>query len=118
MKFLNSTVLNNISIGASANSAAIDASFMLNVSLIAQVTGSSPVGVLSIQGSNDIPPSSQAPNSGFTPTNWNNFVTANVGATGTFVIPKTDTCYRWIRVRYARTSGSGNITAEIKTNGM
>lgn len=116
MRFLNDKVLAAANINATVASDPICASFMLQVSAISVVTGSSPVGVISIQASNDIPPNGQL--SPFTPTNWNDIATVAVNATGSFVIPKTDTCYEWIRVKYTRTSGSGAITTIIKTNGV
>lgn len=115
MRVLNDLVMNQADLSGSPVSTNIDASQMFSISLQAVVTGSSPVGVLSIQASNDMPLNGDM--TPFTPTNWNNFVTVAVGSTGTFSIPKTDVSYQWIRTKYLRTSGTGNIDVRIKTNG-
>lgn len=96
----------------------IDASQLFAASGQAVLSGAA-AGTFVLQASNDIPPSSQAVNSGFTPTNWINIpsATVNTTAAGSYLIPKTDICYRWIRSSFTYTgTGVQTITAIADTS--
>lgn len=108
-------VLDAVSTATGANSAAIDASNMLQVSAHCIATGS-PTGAVKIQVSNDSPIGLKGQSSSvWTPTNWADLpsATVTVGAAGNFVIPKTDICYQFIRFVYTGT-GVGTVTVQIK----
>jgi hypothetical protein len=111
MRTTNIQSLNAQNITGSPVSAAIDAGYLLYASAQAIVTGSSPVGVLSFQGSND-PCAFGNLAVDFTPTHWTdiNNASVNVTSTGTFLIPRIDVSYRWIRLSFTYTSGSGAVT--------
>ena len=61
-------------------------------------TGTSPVGTLQIQGSNNN-------------INWSNdgSTTAVSGNSGNVLIKVTSVCYDYIRIQYAKTSGVGTL---------
>jgi len=80
----------------------------------AQVSGTGGAGgTLALQASND---DSQAAN--FVPTNWSAIPNATVTVTGngSFLIPKTDLCYQWVRLVYTNT-GTGTISVVFKALG-
>lgn len=115
MKYVNPVIIPSTSITPTFNSAAIDTSQMLYVSLQAIVAGgSSPTGTIKLQSSNDPCPPGNLPNN-FTPTNWSDIAsaTASFSADGVVVIPKTDLCYRWIRIVVTYVSGTGTISANL-----
>lgn len=115
MKISNEAIFSAVSLGASANSAAIDSSFVLSVSIQAVVSSSagSPVGTLKLQGSNDQPQTGG-------PSNWSDIASATVSVNddGTYLIGKTDICHQYIRAVYTRTSGTGSMTARLKSIGV
>ena len=105
MRFLNDTVIATQSIAGDVQSAAIDASQMVYAT--AQIVSTSTAaGTLKLQGSNDFK----------NPTNWNDIpnATASVSSAGAVTIPVTQTCFKWIRVTYTHTSGSGNGTVVLQ----
>lgn len=80
----------------------------------AQITATgSAAGTLKFQASNDVPRSPTTP-----PTHWNDIPSATVAVSGagSFMIPKTDLCYQFIRLVYTNT-GTGTIQANVKTIG-
>ncbi len=117
MKFLNLKAIDAASIAGAPVSAAIPAEQLIQVSVQGVVTGSSPVGTLKLQGSNDPILVNYLPK--YTPTNWSDIPNATiaVSATGVFLIPKTEICYSWIRVVWVVGSGSGLVTARLVTVG-
>lgn len=101
------------------DSSKIDAQLMVAASAQAIVAGgSSIVGTLQMQGSND-PCPYQNNAAQFTPTNWTNLLASAVAISGngTYIIPKMDVSYRWLQVVYTYTSGSGG-TITINFNGI
>ena len=86
---------------------------MFSLQVIA--TGS-PNCAVKIQVSNDI--GEQQANAGFQPTNWSDLSGATVTANSatTFLIPKTEICYNWVRVVCAA-GGTGTITANLNARG-
>lgn len=98
---------------ASINSVAVLTENVLQCSV--QFTGTgSVVGTLKLQASNDKVFSPNAP------VNWNDIpsATVSVSAAGSFLIPKTELCYQYIRAVFTLSSGSGNMSAQLKTIGF
>lgn len=72
-------------------------------------------GTLSVQYSNDTPPSELSALPSFVPTNWNDagqFVTL-AGAAQPTGIPSFDISCKFIRLVWTPSAGSGNLTASI-----
>lgn len=101
--------------------ATIDANQVLTISAQAIVTGTS-TGTLNIQASND-PPSGLANVEGVpTVVNWTNIATIGtiaIAGAGTYLIPKFDVAYRWIRCSFVHNNGAaGTITVNVQTQGQ
>jgi hypothetical protein len=110
-------VLDAVGTGTTRNSAAIDASNMLQVSAQCIATGS-PTGAVKIQVSNDSPIGMPGLSSSvWTPPNWTDLAGATIAVTSaaSFLLPKTDICYQFIRFVYTG-SGTGTVTVNIKAN--
>lgn len=120
MRQLNDTILNNVSLAASANSSALDCTNQVSISMQAVVTGSSPNGTLKLQASNDPNQGTLITGSPSVPTHWTDIPNSSVSVAGvgTYLMPKIDISYQWVRAVYTRSSGSGNITAIVKTLGF
>lgn len=119
MRMINATALNAVSVAADQNSSAYPSARYTRVSATAQVTGgASPSGTMKIQYSDDVPPSENLIMF-FTPTNWYDVpnATTTITANGTYSIPETEVAYRFLRLAYAKTSGTGTLTAQIMANG-
>lgn len=107
MRFLRDTVITLGDASGTLNSAIIDSNQLLSVSLQAEVVGTA-AGTLIIQYSNDFAPNDN-------PTNFSPIPSATVAiaGVGVYSIPKIDLCYRWLRVNYTATSGTGSLTANL-----
>ena len=95
-------------------SAAIVLDQMLYASIVVLMTGAS-TGTLKVQVSNDLMPQ---PASSPVPTNWVDLAGISVvmTANSTFIIPKFDVCYGYMRLVYTKNNGSaGTISAFVKT---
>jgi hypothetical protein len=104
-------VLNAVT--ASTNSAAIVATNVLYVSVQAVAT-STIAGTVKIQFSNDIV------NEQIGPTNWIDIPSATVSLTGTagaFGIAKIDSCYKWLRIVFTKSGGTGTVSVNVNTIG-
>ena len=113
MRYMCETILDAVDAAdASHTSAGIDANQMEALS-VGVVASGSPVGVVKVQASNL--PIHVVP--GASDSSWVDLASATVAvsAAGAFLIPITYICYRWVRVVYTKTSGTGAITAHIKT---
>jgi hypothetical protein len=95
---------------ATINSAPINTENIFNGSFHAIVNGSL-TGIVKVQASND---SSLVPTN---PINWSDIPSASIAVTntGTYLIPKIDICYEFIRVVFVYTSGSGSPTIQVNT---
>ncbi len=95
--------------GAQASSPILT-EFTFAFSIMTISTGS-PVGVVKIQVSND--------DTIHTPSHWVDLAssTTAVSSATTYLMPKTEICYNWLRVVYTKTSGTGAVTCVIKTLG-
>lgn len=96
---------------ATVNSAAIPALNLFYCSAQLIATGGA-AGTFKLQASNDDPHGAPAQ---IAPTNWNDIPSATVAVTGagSYLIPKTELCYQWVRVVYTNT-GAGTIAANFK----
>lgn len=102
---------------ATITSSPIPAQDLLYASAQAVSTGAGADGVLKFQASNDNPVSG----SGQVPTNWSDIASATVSVSGagSFLIPKIELCYQWIRVVYTNGGGgTGTIAAMVKVTGF
>jgi hypothetical protein len=95
----------------------IFAQFMLYASVQVVIAGgTSPTGALKVQFSND-PGGPQ--NTTQPPTHWSDVPSATVSATdnGVYAIPKFDVAYNWLKLVWTFTSGTGTLSANMKTTG-
>lgn len=109
------------SVAASTNGLAIPADYVVYASAQAVSTGTI-VGTLSLQYSNDEDSQCTVGASGNKiPANWCAIgSSAQVSITtggGVFAIPATQCCYRFIRVVFALTSGTGTVSSNVSTQG-
>lgn len=109
MRFVNDQVLNAADASTNQTSSQVDTSYIVCSSVHAVVTGTA-VGTLKLQCSNDPNP----------PSNWSDVPSASVSITGAgaFLIPKQDVSYQWVRVVFTNSSGTGTITARLKSIGF
>ena len=92
----------------------LDQVFMYAIQAV--ITGS-PVGSIKLQVSNDFDPANPTTTQ---PTNWTD-VTSSVtaiSAATSVVWEDGDSTYRWVRVLYTKTSGTGACTIRINTRGV
>ncbi len=121
MRFSNSVNINAASAATNQSGLVIDAAYVSTFSAQAVVTGTS-TGTLNIQASND-PSAGLAVASGGTPipTHWSNIATIGtvaIAGAGTYLIPKFDVAYRWMRCSFVATNGAaGTITVNVMTQG-
>ena len=111
MRAFNDNIIKSQS-AASITSAAIPTANVLMCSAQITTTGAGN-GTLKIQASNDGP---QPANAG--PSNWSDIPSASVSVSGagSFLIPKTDLCYEYIRIVYTNL-GTGTISVVYKSIG-
>jgi hypothetical protein len=107
---------------ASNNSAAIDAEQLYACSFIAEFSVNDAAGTLKVQVSNDIAPAGNFP-TGFVPatTSWIDLTSASVivaGGSISLVPMPTTLCYRFLRVVWTRTGGTGTITVKMNAQGF
>lgn len=125
MRFLNEAALNAADVSATVSSSAIDAAYLVSCSVQAVVVdaptpevpeGDPPAeppgdatGTLKLQFSNEAKPST-----------WSDVANASISVSGdgTYIIGKTDLCFRWVRLSYVRTSGAGTMTANLQALGF
>src|SRR5579872_4422788 len=107
MKFAPIVAIASQTSAGTINSDAIPTQNVLSVSAQAVATGGSVAGTAKLQASND----NVTTGSGAVPTNWTDIASAtvSVSAAGTFLIPKTEICYQWIRVVYTNSGTGGTI---------
>lgn len=95
---------------ATITSSAIPALNLFQCSVQFNATGSA-AGTGKLQASNDVPADG-------VPTHWVDIASATVSISGagSYLIPKTDISYQWVRVVYTN-SGTGTIGARFKALG-
>lgn len=112
MRAMNKVVFDAADGTTDQTSAAFDTSQTIMASLQAVSAGGAVTAVIKLQGSNDEP-------SDVAPATWSDIPSGsvNITAAGTYLVPKTEICYRWIRVLYDVSAGGGTITAKLFTLG-
>jgi hypothetical protein len=113
MKWLRYTSLNAADASMNQSGSAIDATLMVYASAQAIISGTA-AGTLKLQGSNDAPAGPQYLTTS-APIHWSDLASVSISGAGVYLIPKTDICYEWVRVIYVSASGTGTITANVKT---
>lgn len=95
---------------ATVTTAAITALNLVEASAQITATGAAS-GTLKMQASNDDIPNGP-------PVNWSDIPNATiaVSASGSFLIPKTDLCYQYVRLVYTN-AGTGTISVVFKALG-
>lgn len=115
----NFSVASAASMGADVDGTPIRLNQAIGYSIHAVWTGT-PTGSLKVQVSND---EGSGPLDGSAPviTNWTDLATpapvALAGAAGTAMFNVDGAMYRWARLKYARTSGTGALSARAQTKG-
>lgn len=117
MRFNCNANINGASAAVNQNGTVMDTSQVFAISAQSVVTGTS-TGTLNIQGSNDIAPAVDSSGK-FVPTNWSTIGTVAIAGANTYMIPKFDVCYSWIRASFTFGNAAvGTITVNIKTLGF
>lgn len=112
MRYLRETLLSGANAAVNQTSAAVDCSYVIAASLQVVSTGTA-AGTVKLQASNDAP----GPGS---PSNFTDIPSASVAVAGagSYLIPKLDISYQYIRAVYTFTSGTGTITLNLKSIGF
>lgn len=113
------TALKLVDASTDQASIAISTDQVVTMSAQAVVTGTS-TGTVKFQGSNDAP--GVADSSGnIVVTNWTDIAneTVSIAGAGTYLIPKFDICYEWVRLVFTHTNAaSGTLTVNTKSLGF
>lgn len=114
MRPSNEVIVNAGDMSADINSNPTQIEWVFGYSIQCVMTDA-PVGTLKLQASNDFDPG--RPN--LAPTNWSDIANTSQAVNGAGIafynIP--DSMYRWVRLVYTFTSGTGTLTARIQTKG-
>lgn len=122
MRFLPITIMNavDMSTAGAQYSNGVDLDFMALGAIQAVFTGS-PVGTLKLQISTDnVPaPTLGSANMASNVVNWSDYTGSSVAVTtsGNFVWNLSFIGYRWIRLAYTKTSGTGSLTVTASGKG-
>jgi len=121
MRQQSSTLIANQSMASSFNTTGINLISIYAYSIQAVWSGgSSPVGTFSLQGSNDA--GDNGSGQGVSqPVNWSTITGSSQAISGTpgnILFDVTECSYRWVRLVYTATSGSGTVSATINTKGI
>lgn len=99
----------------------IDMNQIFGGSISAVFTGS-PVGTLTLEISNDIvaTPVAGGANLASAVNTWTTYTGSSyaISAAGDFTYVLADTNYRWLRMKYTKTSGTGTINAYFSGKGI
>ena len=101
----------NVSLAANQTSPVTDIAFKDNIGIIVDWSGTAPLGELIVEATND-DNEVDASNWTWVALDFGNTITIN-GATGNHLINISQAPFNKIRLRYARTSGTGNLTATM-----
>ena len=105
---------------ATLSSTGVDMNQIVLASIQAVMTGS-PVGVLTLEVSNDIVKINPAvANQGANVVTWTTYTgsAVSVSASGDFLWNLSEIGYRWLRLKYTKTSGTGSLTAVMSGKGV
>lgn len=100
-----------VNAGINETSGPCDVSQLSSFSLQSISTGTA-TGTIQVQVSND-PPANGDP--GITPSNWTNLAGATIAVTAasTLLLPRTASCYNWLRLTFTTSAGAGFLTANL-----
>ncbi len=112
MRSLNISVLTSAAVAQTDNGTVLNTDQVMFLSAQCTITGT-PTGTFKLQASND------PVLKGF-PINWSDIpnATASVAAAGTFLIPKFDIAYQWVRAVYTDTGAGSQTVAPIADTGV
>lgn len=119
MRILNESLLSGGSMAGNLNSVPLNLEFAFGYAIQCEFTGS-PVGSLKLQGSNDAAPDANFQFPNFAPTNWTDLsgTSTAVAAAGSVMFNAASTYYRYVRVVYTFTSGTGSLSIVGNTKGF
>ena len=106
MRVLQETIINAQSAAGNPTSSAIDASQWIAASIQCFVT-STASGTVAFQGSNEAT----------SPTNWVSLVSVAVTAANPGMLVIYPCAYNFVRATWTNTSGTGNVTVNLKSDG-
>lgn len=118
-------IATNVSMGASSKSIGIDINQEHSWSIQVVWTGA-PVGDFTVEVSNDIVPVAASstnpvgPDPAANVVNWSMYTGSTVaagGADGNWMYISQLAPYRWVRLSYSRTSGTGTLSATLFAKG-
>lgn len=114
MRPSNEAIVSAGDMSANINSSATLIEWVFGYSIQVVMSGA-PVGSLKLQASNDF----DAGRPMAAPVNWTDIAltTQAVNGAGTAFYNIPDSMYRWVRLVYTFTSGTGSMTARIQTKG-
>lgn len=113
-KYVITQIMTNASLGASVNSSVVDLNQINLLSVQAIWTGGTAAGTLNIQVSNDnVQKISDI-------TNWTDYTgsSTTIAGAGDILYNMTFAGYRWMRLHFVRTSGTGTINATMSGKGI
>lgn len=113
MNSINTTIL-KASDSTSQSSSVVDGLNVFSASFQASFSDGAAAGTLQVQASNDIPPSNYSVAT-FSPSNWTNVSngSATVTAGASVLVSLPQTSYRFMRVIWTPSAGSGTITCNV-----
>lgn len=80
-------------------------------------TGSSPTGTFTLQVSNNRSGEIKVDAASIATSDWTDYATQAISAVGNHMFNVANAGYRWARVTYTRTSGSGTLTVNVTVKG-
>jgi hypothetical protein len=109
MRFLHDTVLNDASNSGTVNSAAVDTSYLEEMSAVVTFSDVAAAGTLKLQASNEQK----------SPVVWVDIpaATVTVAAGATSLLPRSLLCFMWVRAVWTSTGGAGTFTVNLKASG-
>lgn len=115
-----SPIMNALDASKAENSVVLDAQFLYRMSGQAVFSSNTLAGSLQLQFSDDLAAGLSVDSNGKPiPVNWSNIGSSIAVTSGaTTAIPLTELCYRWVRVTWTQTGGTGTITLNANTIGF
>jgi len=114
LKFTQVQMISAGDMSSSITSPGVDLQDVPLASIQAVWTGAAPVGTLILQTSGDIVATQNLV------TNWSDFSGSSVAVSGNgdVMYNLANAGYRWVRIKYTRTSGTGTINAILSAKGQ
>lgn len=120
MRTPNALLVENGDMSGSINSNPFRLEHLNTVAIQAVFTGSSPTGTFKVQVSNDTQLITESGDIGATVNNWSDVSGSSVSVTasGDVAWNLPNTGFRWVRVVYTRSSGSGTLNVRAQGKGL